>query len=67
MGHRMLWCPVRQPLSTYSVYNGGQLWLVTRVEEHCFAVAGLLRTRAKARTQTLTKLIAGPRQLWMEG
>ena len=49
------------------MYNGGQLWLVTRVEEHCFAIAGLLRTRAKARTQTLTKLIAGPRQLWMEG
>ena len=30
-----------------------QLWLVTRVEEYCFATAGLLRTRAKARTQTL--------------
>ena len=49
------------------MYNGGQLWLVTRVEEYCFAIAGLLRTRAKARTQTLTKLIAGPQQLWMEG
>ena len=49
------------------MYNGGQLWLVTRVEEYYFAVAGLLRTRAKARTQTPTKLISGPRQLWMEG
>ena len=49
------------------MHNGGQLWLVTRVEEYCFATAGLLRTRAKARAQTLTKLIAGPRQLWMEG
>ena len=58
---------IRQPLGTYSMYNGGQLWLVTRVEEYCFAIAGLLRARAKARTQTLTKLIAGPRQLWMEG
>ena len=54
---------IRQPLGTYSMHNGGQLWLVTRVEEYCFATAGLLRTRAKARTQTLT----GPRQLWMEG
>ena len=58
---------IRQPLGTYSMHNGGQLWLVTRVGECCFAIAGLLRTRAKARTQTLTKLIAGPRQLWMEG
>ena len=58
---------IRQPLGTYSMHNGGQLWLVTRVEEYCFASAGLLRTRAKARAQTLTKLIAGPRQLWMEG
>ena len=33
--------------------DGGQLWLVTRGEEHCFATSGLLRTRAKARTQTL--------------
>ena len=39
------------------MHNGGQLWLVTRVGEYCFAIAGLLRTRAKARTQTLTKLI----------
>ena len=58
---------IRQHLGTHSMRNGGQLWLVTRVEEYCFATAGLLRTRAKARTQTLTKLIAGPRQLWMEG
>ena len=49
------------------MYKGRQLWLVTRVEEYCFAIAGLLRTRAKARTQTLTNLIAGPRQRWMEG
>ena len=49
------------------MHNGGQLWLVTRVGEYCFTIAGLLRTRDKARTQTLTKLIAGPRQLWMEG
>ena len=54
---------IRQHLGTHSMHNGGQLWLVTRVEEYCFATAGLLRTRAKARTQTLT----GPRQLWMEG
>ena len=47
--------------------NGGQLWLVTRVEENCVAIAGLLWTRAKARTQTQTNLIAGPRQLWMKG
>ena len=30
-----------------------QLWLVARVEEYCFATAGLLRIRAKTRTQTL--------------
>ena len=54
---------IRQHLGTHSMHNGGQLWLVTRVEEYCFATAGLLRTRAEARTQTLT----GPRQLWMEG
>ena len=37
------------------LHNGGQLWLVTRVEEYCFATASLLRTRAKARTQTQKK------------
>ena len=58
---------IRQPLGTSSMHAGGQLWLVTRIEEYCFAIADRLRTRAKARTQTLTKLIAGPRQLWMEG
>ena len=33
--------------------SGGQLWLVTSGEEYCAATSGLLRTRAKARTQTL--------------
>ena len=36
------------PLSTR-----GQLWLVAGGAEYCAATSGLLRTRAKARAQTL--------------
>ena len=47
--------------------NGGQLWLVTRGEEYCVATSGLLRTRAKARTQTLKERQRGHDSCGWEG